>query len=158
MGIGTDTFPPDLLEEMRVGALINKVIDRQRSVGSARDFYNAATIGGARALGREDLGKLVVGATSDISIFNLSGLSSGPIDDPIRSLVHFAGRRECHTVIVGGEIVVDDGQILGVDEERLSLQAGRTWTRYMKGLVDWDYAGRATDIVFPTAFPIIGNK
>ena len=158
MGIGSDTFPPDLLEEMRFGSLINKVIDRQRSVGSVRDFYNAATIGGARALGREDLGKLVSGATADVSIFNLSGLSSGPVDDPIRSLVHFAGRRECQTVIVGGEIVVDEGQIPGVDEERLSRQAGRSWKRYKKGLVDWDYAGRTTDIVFPTAFPIIGKK
>ena len=73
MGIGTDTYPPDLLEEMRFGALVNKVVEGSRGAGTVRDFYNAATIGGAKALRRDDLGRLASGCTADISIFDFSG-------------------------------------------------------------------------------------
>ena len=123
MGVGTDTFPPDLLEEMRIGALLNKVVDDSRSAGSVRDFYYAATIGGATALGRDDLGRLAPGCTADISVFDLSGLATAPIDDPMRTLIHAASGRDCHTVMVGGKVVVDKGRVVGVDEEDLAHKA-----------------------------------
>ena len=82
MGIGTDTFPPDIIEEMRMGAIINKIVEGDRSAGTVVDFYNAATIGGAKALGREDLGRLAAGCTADISIFDFSHLSTAPSGRP----------------------------------------------------------------------------
>lgn len=158
MGIGTDTFPPDMIEEMRIGALINKVVDRSRSAGAVRDFYNAATIGGAKALGREDLGRLAPGCTADISIFNLSGLSNGPIDDPMRTLVHVASGRDCDTVMVGGRVVVEGGRVVGVDEEELAHRAKKAWLKYKGGLVSWDPAGRPSEDVFPPLLPIVRRQ
>lgn len=158
MGVGTDTFPPDMIEEMRIGALINKVVDSSRSVGTVREFYNAATIGGAKALGREDLGRLAPGCTADISIFNLSGLSNGPIDDPMRTLVHVASGRDCDTVMVGGKVVVEGGRVVGVDEEELAYRAKKAWLKYKGGLVSWDPAGRPSADVFPPLLPILRRQ
>jgi len=158
MGVGTDTFPPDMIEEMRIGALINKVVDSSRSVGTVREFYNAATIGGAKALGREDLGRLAPGCTADISIFNISGLSNGPIDDPMRTLVHVASGRDCDTVMVGGRVVVEGGRVVGVDEEELAHRAEKAWLKYKGGLVSWDPAGRPSADVFPPLLPILRRQ
>jgi len=44
LGIGTDTFPPDLIEEMRVGSLLCKIADKSRGAGSVASFFHAATI------------------------------------------------------------------------------------------------------------------
>ena len=155
VGLGTDTFPPDLVEEMRIGALINKVVDRKRSAGTVREFYNAATIGGAKALGRDDLGRLAAGCTADISIFNLPELEAGPIDDPMRTFVHFCHGWDCDMVIVDGNVVVEDGSVVGVDEEDLASRAQQSWGNYRTGIADRDQAGRSVDELFPPAFPIV---
>ena len=153
MGIGTDTFPPDILEEMRIGALINKIVEGSRGSGTVLDFYNAATIGGAKALGRDDLGRLAPGCTADISIFDLSRLNTAPLDDPMRMLVHAANGRDCHTVLVGGEVVVDEGRVVGLDEEELAHKARQAWLKYKSGIVAWDAANRPSDALFPPLLP-----
>ena len=153
MGIGTDTFPPDIIEEMRMGAIINKIVEGDRSAGTVVDFYNAATIGGAKALGREDLGRLAAGCTADISIFDFSHLTAAPMDDPLRMLVHAANARDCHTVLVGGKVVVEAGRVVGVDEEELAHKARQAWLKYKGGIAAWDPANRPSDEVFPPLFP-----
>jgi cytosine/adenosine deaminase-related metal-dependent hydrolase len=158
VALGTDTFPPDLVEEMRIGALINKVVDRRRDAGTVREFYNAATIGGARALGRDDLGRLAPGCAADISIFNLPPLQAGPVDDPLRTFVHFGHGWDCHTLMVGGRVVVADGRVVGVDEEKLGLKAQKSWTLFKKGLTAWDYQQRSADDLFPPTFPILRRQ
>ena len=153
MGIGTDTHPPDILEEMRMGAIINKIVEGDRSAGTVVDFYNAATIGGAKALGRDDLGRLAPGCTADISIFDFSHLTAAPMDDPMRMLIHAANGRDCHTVLVGGKVVVSEGRVVGVDEEELARKAREAWLKYKGGVGAWDPAGRSGDEVFPPLFP-----
>ena len=77
LGIGTDTFPPTIAEEMRLAALVNKVVDRSRGAGTIEEVYNAATIGGARALGREDLGRLAPGSRSGHQCVRSDGAGDG---------------------------------------------------------------------------------
>ena len=62
--LGTDTFPQDMIEEMRWAALGCKWIDRDANRGSAREVFNAATIDGARALSRADIGTASTGGKS----------------------------------------------------------------------------------------------
>ncbi len=155
MGLGCDTFPPDLLEEMRVGSMVNKVVERDRLAGLMRDFYNAATVGGARALGRDDLGRLAPGCVADISIFNLPPLTAGPIDDPLRSLIHFCNRHNCDTVLVDGNVVVEGGRVVGVDEEELGARTQDAWLRYKQGIVDRDHANRSSEEMFPPLLPVL---
>lgn len=156
-GIGTDTFPPDLIEEIRLAALLNKALDRSRNVGTIEEVYNAITIGGAKALGREDLGRLAVGCKADISIFDLSGLAMGVIDDPMRTLIHIATGRDCDTVIVNGKVVVEAGHVNGIDEAELKNRAQTSWLKYKTGIVSWDWRGRDIDQMFPPSIPNFNN-
>ena len=154
MALGCDTFPPDLLEEIRTGSLINKIVERDRMAGLIKEFFYAATVGGANALGRKDLGRLAPGCKADISIFDISAFDAGPIDDPMRTLIHFANGQHCDTVVVDGHTVVEAGSVKGVDEEQLRQDAQRVWTKYKAGIVSWDYAKRPSDEIWPPLLPI----
>ncbi len=155
MGIGTDTFPPNILEEMRLAALINKIIDGRKDTGTIRDIYNAVTVGGAKALGRDDLGKLAVGCLADISIFDLTGLETGAIDDPMRTLLTAGTGRECDMVIVDGKILVRDGSLVGINESDLMERAQISWLNYKNGIASWDVEQRSIDLIVPQIFPSI---
>src|SRR6202022_1904015 len=54
VALGTDTFPQDLISEMRLAGLMCRFAEGSFRVGSAHDVFDAATLGGARALGRDD--------------------------------------------------------------------------------------------------------
>jgi 5-methylthioadenosine/S-adenosylhomocysteine deaminase len=116
MSIGTDVAPHNIIEEMRVGALACKLIARNNEVGTSLDFFNAATLGGAKAFGREDIGRLAPGAKADIVIMDFDNLQIGPVYDPIRSLVHFASPDQIETVICDGVTLLEDGELLNYDE------------------------------------------
>ncbi|HUG37364.1 MAG TPA: amidohydrolase family protein, partial [Candidatus Limnocylindrales bacterium] len=66
VALGTDTFPMDMVAELRWASILAKVTDANYQVGQPRDVFNAATIGGCRFLGRDDLGRLGPGAKADI--------------------------------------------------------------------------------------------
>ena len=155
VGIGNDSFPPDLIEEMRLGALTNKVVDCSRAAGTVREIYNAATIYGAKALGREDLGRLAPDCTADITVFDLSHLAAGPVDDPMRVLIHTASGRDTDMVIVDGKTVVEQGRVVGVDEEALWAKTQQTFLRYKANWVGLDWAKRSSDELYPPVIPII---
>lgn len=151
LGLGTDTFPPDLVEEMRVGSLLSKVRDGRRGSGTVAELFHAATVGGADALGRPDLGRLAPGARADVCIWTLDRMRHGHGDDPMRAFVHFGSGRDCHTVVVGGRVVVEGGAIPGLDEAELMHRSRRAWDRYRRRLADW--AGDAASRVYPDALP-----
>jgi cytosine/adenosine deaminase-related metal-dependent hydrolase len=125
IGIGTDAFPMDMIMEMRHATLMGKVADRNRTAVTAADVYNAATLGGARALQRNDLGRLTPNAKADILIIDLRRIHTALIDDPIKSMVYFANQTDIDTVIVDGKTLVEKGRISGLDEEILSEEANR---------------------------------
>lgn len=152
IGLGTDTFPPDLVEEMRIGSLLCKVVDGRRGAGKIADFLHAATVGGADALGRPDLGRLAAGAAADICIWRLPGLRHGPVDDPVRSFVLAGSGRDCETVIVAGREVLVDGRVPGLDDAALMHRARRAWDRYRGRLDLW--AGGASAQIYPSAIPM----
>ena len=118
IGLGTDTFPPDLILNMHVGTMVTRI--REGSMrASAADYYTAATIGGADALGRRDLGRLMPGALADITIFDLSGFHLGQFFDPIQTMVLNGSGRDFTTVIVDGRTVMEDRQHPGRRSGRL---------------------------------------
>ena len=72
IALGTDTAPPDMILNMQVGIILARVIDGSAAAVRSEDYYDAATIGGADALRRDDLGRLAPGAKADITVFDLS--------------------------------------------------------------------------------------
>ena len=94
-------------------------IDKRTAVGPA-DYFRAATLGGAQALGRQDLGRLKKGSAADIVVWNLSALDAQPVHDPIEALFLMPPGRRAQHVWVAGRHVVRHGKVVGIDEPKLS--------------------------------------
>jgi 5-methylthioadenosine/S-adenosylhomocysteine deaminase len=152
MGIGTDTFPKDILSDMRYAALSSRVAEQSFMAGHPRDVFNAATLGGAKMLGRDDLGRLAQGAKADIAIINLRDLAFGAIRDPIRSLVETAVSRDVRTVIVGGETLVDNGRYLRLDEQELLDKVQIKGEQVWASVPNWHWTEKSIDEVVPPSF------
>ncbi|HYB10374.1 MAG TPA: amidohydrolase family protein [Alphaproteobacteria bacterium] len=129
LGVGTDTFPHNMLEEMRMVALLGRAASRQLEIVATGDVFHAATVGGARALGRDDIGRLVPGAKADLVLIDLDEPAMKPVRDPLRSLIHSAAERAVKDVYVDGVKVVADGRVLSLDyegaAERLTAAAAK---------------------------------
>ena len=84
-----------------------------------------ATRHGARCLGREDeLGHLSVGALADVALWDLDELGYAGIADPVVALV-FGPTRPVDTLLVGGEVVVEDGELRTADPLTLAAELRR---------------------------------
>jgi 5-methylthioadenosine/S-adenosylhomocysteine deaminase len=152
MGIGTDTFPKDILSDMRYAALASRVADKSFMSGHPRDVFNATTLGGAKMLGRNDIGRLERGAKADIAIVNLRDLTFGAVRDPIRSLMENAVSRDVRTVIVDGETLVDDYKYLRLDEQELLDKVQKKGEQVWDSVPKWHWTGKSIDEVVPPSF------
>ena len=153
MTLATDTAPQSMIEALRYTAVVSKIVDRRTEVATAADVFSAATLGGAKALGRDDLGRIAPGAKADLLIWSGQSLTMTPMRDPVKNLVFSAQADDLETVLVDGEVVMRDRQIPGVDLDQLSadLQAGadRMWSQLHRG----DWANRDVDTLSPQSFP-----
>jgi len=156
IALGTDTYPRDMIMQMRLASYFGKVASRNLRAASAAEVFEAATLGGARSLGRDDLGRLAPGAKADIVIIDLSGrgtLRMGPVWDPVKSLVECGIGDDVDTVIVDGIVRVEGGSIMGVDFGELRARTQAAGERIWAGWADWDPLGRSADEMCPFAFP-----
>jgi cytosine/adenosine deaminase-related metal-dependent hydrolase len=119
LSLGTDVHPQDMLFELKVGSLVAKVVDRRFDAGAARDIFDAATTGGASALGRTDIGALRPGTKADLVVYRFEDLSVIPVRDPVSTLVHVGSRSDIELVFVDGAKVVEHGRVLNMDSARL---------------------------------------
>src|SRR5262249_2126031 len=153
VGLGTDTYPRDLISEMRWASLVCKIVEHDFTLATSADVFAAATLGGARALGRDDLGRLAPGAKADVVIVDMAKLRIGPYRDPIRALVQCGTADDVEQVLVDGRVVVDGGRVLGVDERRLLADAQREAERLWDSVPRWHWQGRTAEEFAPTSFP-----
>ena len=131
LGLGTDTWPPDLLQNMRTGLYVARMMEGNAEQTSMADLFNAATLGGAKALQREDLGRLTPGAQADIVVFDLQGSHLGPIFDPVKNLF-LAGRgTDCRASYIAGRCVMEDFTVGEVDMAALQAQADRQFAKLL---------------------------
>ena len=157
LAIGTDMFPPDMIRALDYAANLAKQRAGEQSGGAYADLYRAATLGGARLLGRDDLGRLAPGSKADITVVDLGSLRTGPIEDPIRTMLLNASGAHVKTVIVDGRTVVEDGAVPGVDVEQMRSRAQQYFDRYVRAYSEWDYLRRPTDALFPPTFRTISR-
>jgi cytosine/adenosine deaminase-related metal-dependent hydrolase len=157
IGLGTDTYPLDIVAEMRYASLISRLVDRNAAGARPADVFNAATIGGANALGRSDLGRLAVGAKADMVIINLRTTRYGPARDPINALVEYGSGADVETVIVDGELVVENGRSTRINDEELFAQAETGANRAWDNWAGRDWNSRSVEQINPPAFPTRKN-
>jgi 5-methylthioadenosine/S-adenosylhomocysteine deaminase len=156
VGFGTDIHPFDLIREMRAAGLICKVASESPNRGTAREVFNAVTLGGATALGRDDLGRLAPGAKADLVIVNQRGLHYGVIRDPIRSLVDCGVASDVETVIVDGQVVMEQRRMPGAPAlDQLLARAQAFAEAYWSAYASLDWQGSTAEEAFPNAFPWI---
>lgn len=154
MGMGTDTFPPDILRAIDHGSVLTKAVERDHTAGSVAELFRAATLGGAEALGRDDLGRLAPGAKADVVVVGLDDLRTGPIEDPIRSIVMHGGGQVVRHVVVDGRFVVRDGKVPGVDAPAMRARAQAFFDTYVASFSDRDARSRSTATLMPPSFPV----
>ena len=152
MGIGTDTFPKDIISDMRYASLCSRVAEKSFIAGHPRDVFNAVTLGGAKLVGRDDLGRLQKGAKADIAIINLKDIAFGAVHDPIKAVVETAVSRDVRTVIVDGETLVDNGKYLRLDEQELLEKVQAKGEQVWDSVPKWHWTGKSVDEVLPPAF------
>lgn len=119
--MGTDTAPPDMVLNMAVGMMACRLVDGHESISSA-DMFNAATLNGARALQRDDIGVLRVGGKADIAVFDMQDMHMAPRIDPIQTLILGATGRVTRATIVDGRLSMRDGAVAGIDMTAVRAQ------------------------------------
>ncbi len=157
LGLGTDTWPPDLVHNMRLGLYVARVMEATAEKTSMADLYDAATLGGARALGRDDLGRLAAGAQADIVVFDLRGAHLGPVFEPLKNLM-LAGRgSDCRASYIAGRCVMEDFAVRGVDAAALESEASRQYEKLMASHQTRAFDHPPPDRLFSSVFPRAPN-
>jgi cytosine/adenosine deaminase-related metal-dependent hydrolase len=128
VGIGVDgaasSDMSNLLNEMRLALVLHRVGGYEDSEPAAQwltpqDVLWMATRGGARALGRDDIGQLAPGKAADVAAFPLRRLSlAGAVVDPLGALLLAGSDPYASLTIVNGRVRVRDGHVIDVDEGR----------------------------------------
>lgn len=124
VAIGTDGGASnnglDVLHDARLASLLAKTEARRADAGKASASLYKATLGGARAIGREDdLGSLEPGKLADVVVFTPASLAAWPLHDPFAALLHHGSAWNANAVWVGGRRTVADGKPLLIDTAAL---------------------------------------
>lgn len=154
VGMGCDTAPHNMLEEMRAA-----LIQSRNAAGDIHDLrttdvFNAVTLSGARAFGRDDIGRLTPGARADLVLLDLTCTALRPARDPIRNLVYTAADRAVRDVYVDGVKVVDRGEVLTMDLDAATAGLEAAQERAEAGVPERDPEGRSGVEVSPLVFPL----
>ena len=128
VALGTDGAASNnhlsMLDEMRCAALLAKVGDGDATSLPAATVLEMATLGGARAMGRqEDLGSIAVGKLADMVAVDLSWPETQPLHDPISQLVYAAQGAQVTHSWVGGRTLMANRQLLTLDAEDVVSRA-----------------------------------
>ena len=134
IALGTDDIACsntlDMFESMKSCAYSQKVLYKQATAISARKVLELATIKGAKALGlQKDVGTIEIGKKADLIIIDLNKPHLAPLHNVYSALVYSANGSDVDTVIIDGNVVMENRKILTVDEgeivEKARLSARR---------------------------------
>jgi 8-oxoguanine deaminase len=128
VGLGVDgsasNDSSNMLAEARQALLAHRVSADPSRWLSAEDVLWMATRGGARCLGRDDIGSLEAGKAADLILIDTRRLSyAGASSDLLAALVFSPWPEPVDTVVVNGRVVVEGGELIGVDTEALAARA-----------------------------------
>lgn len=139
VGLGVDGSASNdgsnLLEEMRICYLLHRLNSSQKAP-SGYKILKMATIGSARLLGREnEIGSLVPGKCADFFLVRTNRLElTGACRDPQSVLATVGLKGAVDYTVVNGQVTVENGRLINIDEEKLSFEAEKEITRYLKSL------------------------
>jgi cytosine/adenosine deaminase-related metal-dependent hydrolase len=128
VGLGVDgaasNEAQELIHELRAALTVARAARGPRAL-SARQALELGTLHGARCLGRDDeLGHLSVGALADVALWRLDDVGFAGIADPVAALV-LGPPRPVDLLLVGGEVVVEDGELRTADAQAVAADLAR---------------------------------
>ncbi|MEM7287218.1 MAG: amidohydrolase [Actinomycetota bacterium] len=106
----------DMFEVLKATALLQKVHHLDAVALQPEDVITMACRGGAAALGRDDVGSLEPGNLADLLVVALDSVFVAPVHRVPSALVYCASPADITHVVVGGNVLIDDGDLVGVDE------------------------------------------
>ena len=112
VGLGSDSVASnnvcDLIEESRFAVLTARNHPDSKRLITAREILECATLGGAKALGLDDLiGTLEAGKEADLAVVDLTDDAQGPVTDIYAALVFSSNARDVKQTIVAGKTVYE---------------------------------------------------
>jgi len=123
VGLGVDgsasNDSSNLLNEARMAFLMSRVRELDASAMTARDALELGTLGGAKVLGREDIGALAPSMSADFIAIDLERPElAGALHDPVAALIFCQVHRVDYSFI-NGRKVVDQGHVTTIDVGKL---------------------------------------
>jgi cytosine/adenosine deaminase-related metal-dependent hydrolase len=123
VGLGVDgaasNDASNLLHEARTAFLLARVRDEDPGAITAREVLEIATRGGARVLGRDDIGYLAPGMAADFVAINIDQPQYvGTSSDPVAALI-FCQTDAVDYSFINGKKVIDRGRILNLDLDKV---------------------------------------
>ena len=109
----------DMLEEVKLAALLHKVDTLNPLVIPAAEALKLATENGAKAVGLENTGRIEKGYKADIVLYNMKNAEWQPRYNPISLLVYSANSSSVDTVIVDGKVLMEHSELKTLDEEKI---------------------------------------
>jgi len=158
IAMGTDTTPPDMLMNLLAGLITGRVADGAPDCLRAKDLFDAATIGGAKALGRSDLGHLSPGARADIAVFRLDDVFMAPSIDPITTIVTGGSGKITEAVFVDGRVSMVNRQLAGFDMQKARDQAQAQYDGLIAKYPERSWNNPPVSEIFPPSYPIEENE
>lgn len=127
VGLGSDSVASnnscDILEEARFAALAARNRPVSRRFIDAREVLEAATLGGARAMGLEnEIGTLETGKQADLIAVSLDNIAQQPVHEIHAALVFASNARDVTMTMVAGREIYRDGRSKMVDEAELKAK------------------------------------
>ena len=128
IGLGTDGAASnndlDMWEEMRIGALLQKVNGMDPELLSANEMLAMATIKGAEAIGLANIvGSLETGKLADLIQISLTDVHHLPVFDVISHLVYVTDEQDVVTVVVNGNLLMRERELLLIDQAAVKEKA-----------------------------------
>jgi cytosine/adenosine deaminase-related metal-dependent hydrolase len=158
IGMGTDTAPPDMVLNMAVGVMMARMAGDSTHDSAPEHMLDAATLGGAAALGRSDLGRLAPGAKADIAVFDMLDAVMAPRVDPVRTLILGASGRVTRAVFVDGRLSMRDGQVTGFDMAAARSRAQAQFDRLVAKYPDRTWGHPPVEEIFPPSYPLFEKQ
>jgi guanine deaminase len=128
VGIGTDASNSsdgqNMFEAMRLSSYLSRIDGFAADDWiSAKEAFAMATMGSAKGLGFENIGRLAVGCEADIVFLRLESSHFVPLRAPLLQMVFGENGASVDTVMIGGRLVFRDGKLLTLDEAALRRRA-----------------------------------
>jgi cytosine/adenosine deaminase-related metal-dependent hydrolase len=157
IAMGTDTTPPDMLMNLLTGLIAGRIGDGAPDRLRSADLFDAATIGGAKALGRGDIGHLSPGARADIAVFDLDDTIMAATVDPITTIVIGGSGKITRAVFVDGRASMINRKLAGLDMEQARRQAQAQFDGLIAKYPERSWNHPPVAEIFPSSYPIEGD-